>query len=292
MHQLKLLEYADLGHVVNVSSVPQRSPFRYPGGKTWLIPKIRIWLDSLTPKPTLLIEPFAGGGIVGLTVAFENLAERILMVELDEQVASVWETIIHGESDWLANRLLNFNMTRESLIKTLTETGGSTREIAFRTILKNRTNHGGIMAPGAGLIKNGEGGKGITSRWYPNTLAKRIQEIGKIRDRIEFLRGDGMEIMRQYQARPDVAFFIDPPYTAAGKKAGQRLYTHNELDHEALFSLAGSVQGKFLMTYDNAEGVREIALKHHFEIKAIAMNNTHHAKMDELLISKDLGWLY
>ena len=23
--------------VVNVASVPQRSPFRYPGGKTWLI---------------------------------------------------------------------------------------------------------------------------------------------------------------------------------------------------------------------------------------------------------------
>lgn len=24
--------------VVNVASVPQRSPFRYPGGKTWLVP--------------------------------------------------------------------------------------------------------------------------------------------------------------------------------------------------------------------------------------------------------------
>jgi hypothetical protein len=31
---------------VNVASVPQRSPFRYPGGKTWLIPYIRSWLAS------------------------------------------------------------------------------------------------------------------------------------------------------------------------------------------------------------------------------------------------------
>ena len=31
---------------VNVASVPQRSPFRYPGGKTWLIPHIRRWLTS------------------------------------------------------------------------------------------------------------------------------------------------------------------------------------------------------------------------------------------------------
>ena len=27
--------------IVNVASVPQRSPFRYPGGKTWLIPIAR-----------------------------------------------------------------------------------------------------------------------------------------------------------------------------------------------------------------------------------------------------------
>jgi hypothetical protein len=31
-------------NVVNVASVPQRSPFRYAGGKTWLIPKIQQWL--------------------------------------------------------------------------------------------------------------------------------------------------------------------------------------------------------------------------------------------------------
>ena len=38
----------------NVSSVPQRSPLRYPGGKTWLVPHIRAWLSGLDSKP-----PFA-----------------------------------------------------------------------------------------------------------------------------------------------------------------------------------------------------------------------------------------
>ena len=27
--------------VINVASVPHRSPFRYPGGKTWLVPHVR-----------------------------------------------------------------------------------------------------------------------------------------------------------------------------------------------------------------------------------------------------------
>lgn len=32
--------------VVNVASVPQASPFRYPGGKTWLISVVRKWLKQ------------------------------------------------------------------------------------------------------------------------------------------------------------------------------------------------------------------------------------------------------
>ncbi len=79
----------DCKKIVNVASVPQRSPFRYPGGKTWLVPHIRQWLASRKSPPNDFIEPFAGGGIVSLTVAAENLADHVTMVELDEQVAAV-----------------------------------------------------------------------------------------------------------------------------------------------------------------------------------------------------------
>jgi site-specific DNA-adenine methylase len=71
---------------VNVASVPHRSPFRYPGGKTWFIPRLREWLKSKPTKPNLLIEPFAGGGIVSLTTACENLAQTTLMVEIDSEI--------------------------------------------------------------------------------------------------------------------------------------------------------------------------------------------------------------
>ena len=57
---------------VNVASVPQRSPFRYPGGKTWLVPYLRDWLRHQQTKPSRFIEPFAGGGIVSLTVGFPS----------------------------------------------------------------------------------------------------------------------------------------------------------------------------------------------------------------------------
>ncbi|MDP2673506.1 MAG: DNA adenine methylase [Dehalococcoidia bacterium] len=290
MYQPRPFDVPGPKRVVNVASVPQRSPFRYPGGKTWLVPYIRQWLSGLPTKPHLLVEPFAGGGIIGLTAAFENLADQVLLVELDENVASVWQVLLGHDADWLADRILNFDLTRESVAEELSKTTNSLRDTAFRALLRNRTYHGGIMAPGSAPIRNGESGKGIRSRWYPETLSKRIRNLARLNDRIRFVHGDGLTVMRQHAHDADTVFFIDPPYTAAGKKAGRRLYTHNELDHEALFALTRSVLGQFLMTYDNAEDVQAMAIRHGFDFEPIPMKNTHHAEMAELLIGRDLRW--
>jgi len=186
-------------HVVNVASVPQLSPFRYPGGKTWLVPYIRRWLsplirqqNKLTPLyPAAFIEPFAGGGIISLTVAAENLANHITMVELDEDVAAVWQTIFHEDLwKWLAQAIVSFDLTDERIESFFSRTDLSLQEWALKTIIRNRVN-----------------------------------------------RGD------------------------------------------------------FLMTYDDTEEVRSLAQQHGFDTLTIAMKSTHHAKMQELLIGKDLNWL-
>lgn len=276
---------------VNVASVPQRSPFRYPGGKTWLVPLFRRWMFSLPHTPQVLAEPFAGGGIISLTTAFEHLADKVVMVELDNQIAAVWETILGGDAQWLAKRILNFELTPESAKAEFADAPKSRRELAFQVLLKNRTAHGGILAEGAGVLKNGENGKGILSRWYPQTIAKRITNIEFVASRLEFVHGDAFAVLKRFQKERDAVFFIDPPYTAGGKRAGSRLYTHCEIDHERLFSICEKLRGDFLMTYDNAEEVRNLAERHGFENKSVAMKNTHHAEMTELLIGRNLDWV-
>jgi DNA adenine methylase len=291
MDHPNLFGHETVQRIVNVASVPQRSPFRYPGGKTWLIPRIREWLAYRGTIPSVFIEPFAGGGIVSLTVAFEELAKFVVMVELDEQVAAVWKEILYGDAEWLARRILGFDLTPENAARELAKKPTSGRQLAFQTILKNRTYHGGILADGSGFLKHGENGKGIKSRWYPDTLCRRIRNIAAISDRIKFIEGDGLEMLERCSGRSDAVFFIDPPYTAAGKKAGTRLYTHCDLDHEKLFRLAQQLAGDFLMTYDNADGVIAMAQRHGFDCRKIPMKNTHHAEMTELLIGRDLAWV-
>lgn len=293
MAQLDLWGETLADAIVNVASVPLRSPFRYPGGKTWLIPRIRHWLRSLPAKPKRLIEPFAGGAIVGLTAAFEGLVDQVILVERDEQVAAVWDTIINkdGGAEWLANRILNFDLTPNSVDLLMNGSARSDRETAFRTIVQNRISHGGILADGAGLLKYGENGKGILSRWYPKTLSRRILDIGRMRNRIAFIKGDGLQVIRKYDRAGNVAFFVDPPYTASSKRAGARLYRYHEIDHDGLFEKLSRVNGDFLMTYDDSAEARALALRYRFERRLVSMSNTHHAKMTELLIGRNLGWV-
>lgn len=276
---------------VNVASVPQRSPFRYPGGKTWFVPTFRHWIATMHPKPKTLVEPFAGGGIISLTALFENLVQKAVMVEMDDEIAAVWESVVNGEAEWLANRILSFELSREAVINEIKKQKPSRRGKAFQTILKNRTFHGGILADGSGFLKYGENGKGIHSRWYPVTIAKRIINLKNIADRIDFRCEDGLRVLQEFSHRQDTIFFIDPPYTAGGKKAGKRLYKHYELDHERLFALCETLKGDFLMTYDNADEVKKMARSYGFQMRLIPMTNTHHATMEELVIGKDLSWM-
>lgn len=276
---------------VNVASVPQRSPFRYPGGKTWFVPTFRRWLASMHTQPRILVEAFAGGGIISLTALFENLVDEVVMVELDNEVAAVWEAVVNGDAEWLANRIMAFNMTREAVLDELRRTPTTTREKAFHTILRNRTLHGGILAEGSRFMNQGENGKGIGSRWYPKTLANRFISLNHVASRIDFRCDDGLTVMREFSSDDKAVFFMDPPYTAGGKKAGRRLYRHHQLDHERLFAICESLKGDFLMTYDNADEVKQMAHQHGFQTRLIPMKNTHNATMRELVIGRDLSWL-
>lgn len=51
------------------------------------------------------------------------------------------------------------------------------------------------------------------------------------------------------------------------------------------------MSGDFVMTYDDADEVRTFASTQSFDTRLIAMKNTHHAQMTELVIGRNLAWL-
>lgn len=251
-----------------------------------MVPYVRQWVGSLRHRPFEFAEPFAGGGIVGLSALFEGMAEKLVLVEIDRDVASVWKTILSVQGERLASEIISFKLCRESVLACVSGQPKNQFERAFQTIIRNRVQRGGILAPGASLMKQGENGRGLSSRWYPETLARRILAIYENRHRIRFRLEDGIQFIHDNASRKEVALFVDPPYTVAGR----RLYVHSQIDHERLFREVSNMKGDFLMTYDNAPPIRALASKFGFDTHAIPMKNTHHEIMSELLIGRDLGW--
>ena len=102
-----------------------------------------------------------------------------------------------------------------------------------------------------------------------------------------FVEGDGFDLIAEHKADAEAAFYIDPPYTLAAR----RLYKVWQIEHSRLFAAMAECKGDFLMSYDNTAEIAKLAKKHGFERHPIAMKNTHHAKMTELLIGRDMSWL-
>ncbi len=240
----------------------------------------------MSERPSVLFEPFCGGAVVSLTAVAENLAEQALMSEIDRDVAAFWHAATRFGAE-LKARVLAFELTRESVIELAGKPAHKDiLDHGFRTLVLNRTRRGGILAAGAALSWYGENGKGIASRWYPETLASRLADISNIAHRITFVEADGMELLQAIIGIPGLAVFADPPYTAkGGKQAGRRLYTQNDINHARLFELLADSKAEFLMTYDASREIVDLIHKHNFHAVQVIMKTTHHTLSAELVIT-------
>ena len=263
------------------------SPFRYPGGKSWFVDLARQWLKAQPKRPKTLVEPFGGGAGISLIAVNEGLVEEAVFSEIDQDVAATWETLLNGHATWLANEILDFRVSRKRVEMKLKEIPKTDHERAFQCLLKNRMARGGVLSEGAGLIRRGEDGKGLHSRWYPETLAKRIKVISDLKSQLCFRQGDGFKVIDEYLHRSNTVFFVDPPYT----QAARRLYTHWSIDHENLFKVLQDAKGDVLMTYDDTKEVRMWANRYGFKVRKISMRTTHHQTKRELMISRNFDWL-
>lgn len=272
----------------NVSSVPVYSPFRYPGGKSRLYPFMIKWLKSQDPSRTkCLVEPFAGAAHIGIATAIEFLAKQVILIEIDQDIACVWKTILGDDCHWFVEQIRSFHLTNESASEVLSTEYRDTKRHAFKVFLRNRLSRGGISAPGSGMLERGENGRGIRSRWYPETLATRVEKIYKVRNSILFLEGDGLSYVNQWSYDKSKLFFIDPPYP----KAGRRLYKHFDISPQHVFDAVANLSNNFVMTYDDSPDIVELAMSHNWEIRRVLMYTAHHKNKYELFIGRDLGWL-
>ena len=269
-----------------------KSPFRYPGGKAYLLPEIGAAIQSSPAKIKYYAEPYAGGAGAAVELLALGLVDKVYLNDADRRIASAWDAILR-QSDRFISLIESTKLDIETwnyynrIVKN-PNLAESSLELGFATFFMNRTNRSGIVL-GAGPIGGYEqkGDWHLGARFYRDTMVQRVRWLAERQSQISIANMDGVKFIRSFPARKarKTFFFIDPPYVGAGS----RLYL-NTMNEEKHAELAKAMERKksvssWLMTYDDCPLVRYLYTNFSIERSQIRYSLQRKRTENEIKIS-------
>lgn len=229
-------------------------------------------------RPSLFVEPFAGGASVALQLLHDGVVDSIALGERDELVASFWK-VLFSDHQTLISQMRQTPITVEQWEYYRSTELTTDEERAMACLFLNRTSFSGVLSRTAGPI----GGRAQASRYridcrFPvETLARRIEAIARLRDRVVFVHhGDWQSTLElaidTRLASENIVYYVDPPFY----HKADRLYRYyfSDQDHLALRDRLADLTSPWILSYDPAP-----------EISYMYEQNGHSPTQVELLYS-------
>lgn len=241
------------------------SPLRYPGGKAALMGFLTRTIEINGLSDCSYYEPFAGGAGAALGLLRAGVVSDLHLNDMDIGIVSFWRAVLY-EPERFAQTILSVPLNLSEWKRQLQIRNKADLyepfDVGFATFYLNRCNRSGIIlgaAPIGGY--NQSGTWKMDARFYRETLAQRVLDIGDYRERIHVSQMDALAFLSDNlcMLREQAASFIylDPPYYIKG----QRLYmnVYDDQDHRELASfIQGTEQLQWAMSYDDTDFVREL----------------------------------
>lgn len=242
-----------------------QSPLRYPGGKSVLAGFLGNIIALNDLEDCAYYEPFAGGAGAALTLLAEGIVSELHLNDADVRIFAFWSAVLNN-AERFAQKIVSVPLSvdewRNQYHICANPNSYSQFDVAFAAFYMNRCNRSGVLT-GAGPIGGYEqkGKWKLDVRFNRETLATRVLNLGKKRDRIHVSNLDAVDFLKSYLpsglARRRVFVYLDPPYVIKG----QRLYlnAYEARDHAKLarYMLAQKVL-PWVMSYDDSDLVREL----------------------------------
>lgn len=241
------------------------SPLRYPGGKTSLSKFLSRTIEVNGLSGCSYYEPFAGGAGAALSLLKSGIVTDLHLNDLDIGIVSFWRSVLYEPKrfiDAIFSTQLNLGEWRRQLeIRQLADPNRPF-DLGFATFYLNRCNRSGIIlgaAPIGGYSQSGNWKIGV--RFYRETLARRVLDIGEYRERIHISQMDALDFLSTnlsiIAACPPSFVYLDPPYHVKGKRLYMNAY--RDRDHQDLASFVQETQKlHWAMSYDDTDFVREL----------------------------------
>lgn len=266
------------------------SPLRYPGGKTKFYDNIlKIFQDNKITKP-IYIEAFAGGIGLALKLLKDDIVKKLILNDIDKGIFSFWQSVLlYNEELCTLISLAKINLDEREIQKSIYSQKDTLDltikenilKLGFATFYLNRVNRSGIIKAGVIGGINQNGNYKMNCRFNKEKLINKIKEIHSYRNKIKFYNLDVIEFLNEIPSKDSFIFF-DPPYYKKGQELYTNYYTHN--DHLKLSEKIGSLKIKWIITYDNADEIKEIYSKYNIKEFDIIYSLEKKRKAKEIII--------
>ncbi|MFV2947667.1 DNA adenine methylase [Pseudomonas japonica] len=237
------------------------TPLRYPGGKGKFAHFIKRMFEVNNLLDGHYAEPYAGGAGVALELMFHEYASVIHINDLDPAIYAFWQSVVH-HTDEISKVINDTPVTMENWHKFKAVLANpqdcSVVDLAMATFFLNRTNRSGILKAGVIGGKDQAGDWKLDVRYNKPELIKRIELIGKFKNRIKIYNEDALSFINNViPTLPQKSLtYLDPPYYIKGSGLYRNFYVHD--DHVQIANALGSADKPWIVSYDNVDEIKEI----------------------------------
>lgn len=245
-----------------------KSPLRYGGGKSLAVGLILEYFPNDIKR---LVSPFMGGGSVEIASALE-LDLEVKAFDIFDILVNFWQVLI-ADSEKLYNELLKLEPTKETYAEIKEELKAYWNERH-----KDSQNTAQIKLDSLALARDyyfnfnlsyGPGFLGWMSKIYEDK-SRYLKALQKLKDlgqdsRLQNLSVECQSFEKVFEAYPNDFFYCDPPYFLDGdSQMFKGIYPmrnfpihHNGFNHALLAQCLKNHKGKFILSYNDCEFVRE-----------------------------------
>lgn len=269
------------------------TPLRYPGGKQRLAPFIREILLANDLYGCAYAEPYAGGAGVAVALLLAGDVARIHLNDADPRIYAFW-TAATEHTHELCRFVEDVELTvgewmrHREVVKRPDD--HDTFALACSTFYLNRCNRSGVL--GGGLI----GGKSQTGTWLMDArfnrdnLIARIQDIGRLADRITVTQLDA-EVFATTWAHDNFAeqtlIYFDPPFYERAQSLYMNAYEPD--DHARVAQTVQSqVAHPWIVSYDDHEAIHALYSARRSFVHELQYSAARSYKGAEVFVFSDL----
>ena len=255
-----------------MNKIKSLTPLRTPGGKSKVLKKYLI--PRYPEFEGNFYEPFIGGGSVALSIAQIYPDKKIFVNDSNPKLANFWN-ILQKNS---INLIKVLHKTRDKYDFEDIERGRdllkNMNEILYKEKMTNEEDKNNLLQAVAFYVLNKISFSGMTEhvslskdayrKTFNHKNIDRLKEINSLMENFVIHCEDSSTFMENIE--DDDFTFLDPPYMIESNNLyGKKGELHKSFNHEMFVESVKNLKGKWLLTYNDNEWIRDNFKNYHIE---------------------------